>query len=401
MSLKGRKILIGMTGGIACYKIPYLVRLLRKAGTDVRIVMTESATRFITPLTLETVSDNPVAVQMFPQHQYVSIQHIDLAVWPDLFLVAPATANFLGKAASGISDDLLTTVFCAVTKPVMIAPAMNPGMWGNQITQKNVACLREFGYRFIEPTEGDMACDEQGVGRLPEPEQLFEAVSAFFRKGAKKKLLTGRHVLVSAGPCREPVDPVRFLSNRSSGKMGYALARAALEIGAYTTLVSGPTGLIPPPGVTYVSVETTRQMYDAIKRRFGRTDILIMAAAPSDYRPVSVAAQKIKKQSTSWQLRLEPTTDILKTLSTRKKTGQVLVGFALETEAGEVNARKKLKDKKLDLIVLNSLRDESAAFDSDTNKVTLLAPGGRAERWPLMYKDEIAVKLLEKIARML
>jgi len=401
MSLKGRKIIIGMTGGIACYKIPYLVRLIRKAGADVRVIMTENATRFITPLTLETVSDNPVAIEMFPEREYVSTRHIDLAEWADLFVIAPATANFLGKVAAGVSDDLLTTIICAADAPVLIAPAMNPRMWNNRVTQKNITYLKELGYHLVEPAEGDMACDDWGIGRLPEPDRLFDVIRAFFKKAKKKALLKGKKVLVTAGPCREPLDPIRFLSNRSSGKMGYALARAAVELGADTTLVSGPTGLTPPKGVTFVTVETTQELLEAVKQHFKRSDVLMMAAAPSDFKPVSVAEEKIKRHKTSLQLELEPTIDILKKVAAGKKSSQLVVGFALETENGETNARRKLKNKNLDLIVLNNPRDEGAAFDVDTNRVTLLAPGKRADRWPLMQKSEIAVKLLEIIVRML
>jgi len=401
MSLKNKKIIVGMTGGIACYKVPYLVRSLVKDGADVRVIMTESATRFITPLTMETVSGNPVAVRMFFDDQYTSTRHIDLAQWPDLFVIAPATANFMGKVASGVSDDLLTTIICASPCPTIIAPAMNPQMWSNPVTQKNREYLASIGYRFVGPAEGEMACEDWGIGRMVEPDELFRVVKAFFKEASKKKALTGRKILVTAGPCREPLDPVRFLSNRSSGKMGYSLAKAAAELGADTVLVSGPTALAPPADVRFVSVETTQEMFKAVRRHFSKVDILIMAAAPSDFKPPAVARQKIKKQGTGIQLQLEPTVDILGTLALNKKTGQVVVGFALETEDDQANARKKLRDKNLDLIVLNNPNDEGAGFEHDTNRVTLLVPRRKAERWPLMDKSELSVKLLEKIARLL
>ena len=401
MSLKNKKVLIGLTGGIACYKTPYLVRHLRKEGVEVRVVMTEAATKFITPLTLETVSGNPVAVELFPERQYVSTLHIDLAKWPDLIVVAPATANFMGKVASGICDDLLTTVICATPQPVVVAPAMNPEMWQHPSTQRNAAYLVEIGYHIVGPNEGEMACDEWGVGRMVEPEELFEVARALLGKGPKKKALSGRRVLITAGPCREPLDPVRYISNRSSGKMGFALAAAAVNLGAKTTLVSGPTSLAIPAGAEFISVETTEEMFGAVRRRFLRADCLIMAAAPSDFAPEVVQRRKIKKDRAGVKLSLKPTVDILKTLGEKKKDNQVLIGFALETDDALASARKKLKEKKLDLIVLNSPLDERSAFEYDTNKVTLVAPGKKPEAWPLMKKTEVAARLLEKLSGML
>ena len=400
MSLKGKKVLVGLTGGIACYKIPYLVRHLRQAEVETRVIMTEAATRFITPLTLETVSGNPVATQMFPPDEFVATRHIDLAEWPDLIVVAPATANFLGKAASGICDDLLTTIVCATASPLLVAPAMNPGMWQHPPTQKNVAYLKEIGYQLIGPATGEMACDQWGEGRMVEPDGIFKAIEAFFKAGAKKKVLSGKKILVTAGPCREPIDPIRYISNRSSGKMGYVLAEAAVALGAEVTLVTGPTSLPKPTRVETISVETTRQMYQAVSRRFARTDCLIMAAAPADFMPTEVVSRKIKKGRAGSSLDLKPTVDILERLGRRKKK-QLLVGFALETENGVANARKKLKAKNLDLVLLNSPCDPHSAFDHDTNQVTLIRPGRRPERWELMPKAEVACKLLELVAGIL
>jgi phosphopantothenoylcysteine decarboxylase/phosphopantothenate--cysteine ligase len=397
MSLKNKKVLVGLTGGIACYKVPYLIRGLRKAGAEVRVIMTDAATRFITPLTLETVSDNPVAIGMFPEREFVATRHIDLAEWSDLVVVAPATANFLGKAASGICDDLLTTIICATQRSVLVAPAMNPGMWQHKPTQRNVAYLKEIGFNFIGPATGEMACDHWGEGRMVEPDQIFEAVQAYFKAGSKKKALTGKRILVTAGPCREALDPVRYISNRSSGKMGFALAEAAAEMGAEVTLVSGPTALPVPSGIESVSIESTREMYEAVSKRFARTDCVIMAAAPADFEPARAFPQKIKKNAKGLSLELKPTVDILRTLGERKKR-QLLVGFALETENGVANARKKLKEKNLDLIVLNSANDPQSGFESDTNQVTVIRSGQKPRKLPLMLKRDLAIKLLELIA---
>ncbi|MEE8576957.1 MAG: bifunctional phosphopantothenoylcysteine decarboxylase/phosphopantothenate--cysteine ligase CoaBC [candidate division Zixibacteria bacterium] len=404
MSIAGKKILLGLTGGIACYKIPYLVRSLIKAKAEVQVVMTDAATQFITTLTMETVSGRPVATNMFPDNRFVGTHHIDLAKYPDLVLIAPATANLIGKVVSGISDDLLTTVICATPAQVMIAPAMNPRMWNNPITQKNFTALKQLGFLSIGPAEGEMACDEHGVGRMSEPDEIFSAIKSFFGSGRKKKVvkpLSGKRIIVTAGPCREDIDPVRFISNRSSGKMGFALARAAAEMGAETYLVSGPVDLAVPDGVEYKSVETTQQMLNAVKRKFGSCDCLIMAAAPADFAPSRASKEKIKKGQVPKHLDLKPTVDILLTLSKIKKNGQLLVGFALETENGVANAREKLKRKNLDLILLNNPNDPGAGFDHDTNQVTLIRPSRRPDVWPLMSKFDISSKLLDVIGRMM
>ncbi len=400
MSLKGKKIAVGLTGGIACYKIPYLVRALRKAEAEVVVIMTAAATKFITPLTLETVSDNPVAINMFPDGEYVSTRHIDLAEWPDLHVIAPATANFLGKVANGISDDLLTTVICAAAGPVMIAPAMNVHMWANPVTQKNYEYLKELRYHFVDPTEGEMACDHYGVGRMAEPEVIFEAIKNFFAEESKKKVLTGKRVLVTAGATREALDPVRFISNHSSGKMGYAIAGAAQALGAETTLISGPTNLRPPAGVRFIAVNSTDDLHRAVTAEFAGSDCLIMAAAPADYAPAEKAAQKIKKSTDGLDLHLTPTVDILRQISKLKQPHQRVVGFALETENGLANARKKLAEKKLDLIVLNS-PGEGTGFDHDTNEVTLIAPDGEPVTLELAPKQVIARKMLDYISALL
>jgi phosphopantothenoylcysteine decarboxylase / phosphopantothenate---cysteine ligase len=404
MMLYGRKILVALTGGIACYKTPNVVRLLVKEGAEVQVVMTSSACKFITPLTLETVSRNPVATDLFPEGEFVSTRHIDIATWPDLILVAPATANFFGKVSAGISDDLLTTIICATPKPVMIAPSMNPTMWGNAITQRNVTTLRNLGYHFISPDSGDMACDHVGEGRMAEPERILETVANFFASSgnAAKKKLSGKRILVTAGPTREAIDPVRFLSNHSSGKMGYAIAEAARDAGAEVTLISGPASIPQPNGVRIIDVTTTDDMAREVTREFLQCDCLIMAAAPADFVPAEQSQQKIKKELAvgTTSLALKPSIDILGSLVGRKRTDQIVIGFALETENGEYHAKKKLAAKQLDIIVLNS-PSSTTGFMSDTNQVTVISRGGEAEIWPLDDKRTVAFRLLDKIAELL
>ncbi len=400
MQLSGKKVLVGMTGGIACYKIPYLVRSLRKADVEVQVVMTEAATKFITPLTLESITDKPVPFRMFPDERYVSTRHIDLGEWPDLVFVGPTTANFIGKVASGICDDLLTTIICATPRPVMIAPAMNPGMWSNPITRRNVQTLMQLGYRFVDPTEGNMACDHYGVGRMAEPDQLFEAIKTYFEELSTTSDLSGKTVVVTAGPTREAIDPVRYISNHSSGRMGYALAEAAVRAGANTILLSGPTGLPTPGGVERHDFVTTDDLHSQLSGLMDRLDCLIMAAAPADFKPSQVASQKIKKSTQVGDIGLIPTVDILRELGQKKRNGQVLVGFALETEQGIENARRKLTEKNLDLIVLNA-PGEQTGFDHPTNQLTLISPNGEPETWPLDEKRALAVKLLDRIASMM
>lgn len=404
MILNGRKILVALTGGIACYKTPNVVRLLIKEGAEVQVVMTSGACKFITPLTLETVSQHPVAAYLFPEGEFVATRHIDLATWPDLILVAPATANFFGKISAGISDDLLTTIICATPKPVMVAPSMNPTMWGNAVTQRNVATLRSLGYHFINPDSGDMACDHVGEGRMAEPDRIAQTVANFFESSgnAAKKKLSGKRILVTAGPTREAIDPVRFLSNHSSGKMGYAIAEAARDAGADVTLISGPASIPQPVGVRIINVTSTDDMAREVTREFSACDCLVMAAAPADFVPAEQASQKIKKESAfgGTTLALKPSVDILGSLVGRKRTGQIVVGFALETDDGETNARKKLSTKQLDIIVLNS-PSLNTGFISDTNKVIVISRSGLSENWPLDSKSEIAKRLVNKISQLL
>jgi len=385
-------LVLGVTGGIACYKAVELVRLLVKDGFVVQVIMTRGAMEFVTPLTFQTLSGMPVATETFNLTQESEIGHINLADSADLFVIAPATANVIGKIAAGIADDLLTTVLMATKAPVLIAPAMNIHMYENPILQENVRKLRRLGYHFIEPAEGYLACGYEGKGRLPEPEKILEEI----RRLLKKKDLVGEKLLITAGPNREPLDPVRYLSNRSSGKMGYALARAAIRRGAEVALISGPTELEPPAGARLTSVTTAAEMRHAVLEEFSGCTAVIMAAAVSDYRPVDFARKKIKRGKGPIELRLEPNPDILKEISARKN-GKMLVGFAAETGKLVANAAKKLKDKNLDMIVANNVSEAGAGFDVDTNVATILDRAGTVRSLPLMSKDELAEQILDHL----
>jgi phosphopantothenoylcysteine decarboxylase/phosphopantothenate--cysteine ligase len=378
-------IVLGVTGGIACYKAVELVRLLVKADYRVQVIMTRGAMEFVTPLTFQTLSGNPVATDTFNLTQESEIGHINLADSADLLVVAPATANLIGKAANGIADDLLTTVLMATQAPVLIAPAMNIHMYENPILQENLRKLRRVGYHLMEPAEGFLACGYEGKGRLPDAEKIAETIESLL----KKKDLIGEKLLITAGPNREPLDPVRYLSNRSSGKMGYALARAAVRRGAEVTLVSGPTALEPPAGARVIAVTTAAEMRDAVLREFAHCTGIVMAAAVTDYRPVMVADRKIKRGKAQVELRLEPNPDILNELG-RQKDSKFLIGFAAETEELTANAEKKLRRKNLDMIVANNVAEAGSGFDGDTNIATILDRSGAKRSLPLMSKDELA-----------
>lgn len=396
MPFKGKKIIVGLTGGIAAYKIPSLIRLLKKGSADMRTIMTTNSKKFITPLTIETVSQNPVSLEMFPEDRFVGTHHIDLADWPEMFIIAPATANFIAKVSSGICDDLLTTVICATKKPIVIAPSMNTNMYLNPITQKNIQYLKSLGYLFIEPGEGELACNTYGKGRMAEPEEIYSFVLNLFQK---KKFLIDKRVLVTAGPCREAIDPVRYISNRSSGKMGYAIAASARAAGAQVILISGPSNLVPEFGIETHKVESTDEMFRAVKKEFSKSDIVIMAAAPTDFKAKMKSEQKIKKGMGELSLELTPTIDILNSLKKTKRKGQIVVGFALETENGLSNAKDKLKEKGLDLIILNMI-GESVPFESENNQVILVYKNGRREALPMTSKIELANLILEKVAKL-
>jgi phosphopantothenoylcysteine decarboxylase/phosphopantothenate--cysteine ligase len=383
-------ITLGVTGGIACYKAVELVRLMVKDGLSVQVVMTRGAMEFVTPLTFQTLSGRPVLTDTFNLTQESEIGHINVADSADLFVIAPATANIIGKIAAGIADDLLTTVLLATQAPVLIAPAMNIHMYANPILQENLRKLRRVGYHLMEPGEGYLACGYEGKGRLPDPEQILETVHGLLRK----KDLTSEKILITAGPSREPLDPVRYISNRSSGKMGYALARAALRRGAEVVLVSGPTALEAPAGARLISVTTAQQMRSAALDAFPACTAVIMAAAVADYHPVQAANKKIKKGSKSLELCLEPNPDILKELGANKD-GKFLVGFAAETEDLAANAKKKLHIKNLDMIVANDVTLEGSGFDTDTNIAVILDRSGATRTLPLMTKDELAELILD------
>jgi phosphopantothenoylcysteine decarboxylase/phosphopantothenate--cysteine ligase len=389
--LTNKKIVLGITGCIGAYKAAFLIRLLKKEGTEVKVLMTDSAKQFITPLTLETLSENPVNSELFPETGYYTTHHISLAEWADLILIAPATGNIIGKIASGIADDLLTTVFMAAQSPVMIAPAMNTQMYTNPVVQDNMKKLLNLGYKFVDPTVGEMACKTYGVGRLAEPEEILDHVINHFGQTLDMR---GLKVLVTAGPTVEHIDAVRYVSNPSSGKMGYAVAQKAKNRGAEVVLISGPVGLSAPAGVELIQVKSGEEMFARVKENFDKIDILYMVAAVSDYVPLTPSEQKIKKSDENINLAFKPQVDILKTLG-ESKNSQVLVGFSMETENAEQNAREKLEKKNLDMIVLNDLTAEGTGFAVDTNKVIIIDRDGNSEDLPLASKGEIADKVID------
>ncbi len=390
--LKGKCVVIGVSGSIAAYKAACLVSALVKAHADVEVIMTENATRFINPITFETLTGRKCLVDTFDRNFSFDVEHVSLAKRADLFMVAPATANVLGKMACGIADDMLTTTLLACRCPVFAAPAMNTAMYENPVVQDNIRRLREFGIRVIEPAEGRLACGDTGPGKMPEPEELL---SYILRELACEKDLAGKKVLVTAGPTREAIDPVRFLTNRSTGKMGYAIARRAMLRGADVTLVSGPTALEPPEFVTVVQTESAAQMYREVTARSGDSDMIFMCAAVADYTPPQASEQKIKKQEGGMTLVLERTEDILAALGKTKKAGQFLCGFAMETEDLLERAAKKLADKSADMIVANSLRTAGAGFGTDTN-VASLVTGSGVEELQLMSKEALGDLLLDR-----
>lgn len=395
--LQGKKIVLGVTGGIAVYKAVDLVSRLRKAGCEVRVVMTEHAQQFVTPLTFKEISGNAVATSMWNANQEFNVEHIALANWADAFLVAPATANILAKMACGIADDLLSTTLLAAQAPIVVCPAMNTGMYQNPATQENIAKLQERGVTVMPPAVGHLACGTSGPGRLPEPQQIVEFMSAFF--AGREGDLRGLRVLVTAAGTREPIDPVRYVGNRSSGKMGYAVAQMAAERGADVLLISGPSALAAPPNVRVVNVETTNEMLEACLAAYGDVDIVIKAAAVADYRPRDVADQKIKKKTDdALTVVMDKNPDILKTLGSKKEQ-QVLVGFAAETQNLLANAREKVVKKNLDMIVANDVTAAGAGFNSDTNIVKFLFANGDVRELEQMPKVDVANKILDEAIR--
>ena len=397
--LKGKKIIIGITGSIAAYKIPLLVRLLKKAGAEVKIIMTPTAGDFVTPLTLSTLSGNPVLSEMYDITDGSWNSHVDLGLWADLMLIAPATANTMGKMCNGIADNLLLTTYLSARCPVMIAPAMDLDMYQHPSTRENIDKLQSWGHHIIEPTEGELASGLCGAGRMEEPENIFRIIEASFKKKTK---LSGKKVVVSAGPTYEAIDPVRFIGNHSSGKMGFALAEELANRGAEVTLVAGPVQLsVQHPNIQRLDVTSAEEMYKACTAAFAGADIGIMSAAIADFTPENVADKKIKKGDTTPEIVLKPTRDVLREMGRQKKERQFLVGFALETDNEIENARKKLHTKNLDLIVLNSLQDAGAGFQHPTNRVTLLDKEGGMKAYELKDKREVAVDIVNRIEEML
>ena len=395
--LKGKKIVLGVTGGIAVYKAVDLVSRLRKQGCEVRVVMNEHAQQFVTPLTFKEISGNAVATSMWNSNQEFNVEHIALANWADAFLVAPATANILAKMTYGIADDLLSTTLLAAQAPIVVCPAMNTGMYLNAATQENIAKLQSRGITVMPPASGHLACGTSGPGRLPEPQQIVEFMSSFF--AGREGDLRGLKVLVTAAGTREPIDPVRFVGNRSSGKMGYAVAQMAAERGAEVLLISGPSALAVPPNVKAVQVESTNEMLEACLAAYDAVDIVIKAAAVADYRPRDVADQKIKKKTDdALTVVMDKNPDILKTLGA-KKTHQVLVGFAAETQNLLANAREKVVKKNLDMIVANDVTAAGAGFNSDTNIVKFLYANGDVCELEQMPKVDVANRILDEALR--
>lgn len=391
--LKGKTVVLGVTGGIAAYKIANLASMLVKLHCDVQVIMTKNATNFITPITFETLTNNKCLIDTFDRNFQYNVEHVALAKRADVVMIAPATANVIGKMANGIADDMLTTTVLACTCKKIVAPAMNTQMYRNPIVQDNMKKLQHYGFEIIKPATGFLACRDVGEGKLPDPELLLEYI---LKEIAFEKDLIGKKVLVTAGPTQEAIDPVRFITNHSTGKMGYAIAKHCMLRGADVTLVSGPTHLSPPPFVTIVPILTAKEMFDAVTSRADAQDIIIKSAAVADYRPATVANEKMKKSSESLTLEMEKTNDILKYLGEHKREGQFLCGFSMETENMIENSRKKLEKKNLDMIVANNLKQSGAGFGTDTNVVTLITKEGETEL-PILTKDEVAKEIIDRI----
>ncbi len=391
--LEGKRIVLGVTGGIAVYKAVELLRLCVKAGAEVHVVMTAHAREFVTPLTFQTLSGNPVHTELFDLYQEKEIGHVSLADRADLFVVAPATANIIGKVAGGLADDLLSTTLMATRAPILFVPAMNVNMWENSVFQSNMKKLEDIGCRFMEPETGELACGYAGKGKFPDPEKIFAEIGRTFHA----RDLEGETVLVTAGPSVEKIDPVRFLSNFSSGKMGYAIAATALQRGARVILISGPTSLKPPRGLDFCPVSSAAEMLDSVMEHLSAATIVIKAAAVADFRPAAFQHSKIKKgEEERWLVELERTPDILAALGKIKET-RILVGFAAETENLLENARQKLERKNLDLMVANDVTSPGAGFDSDTNVVTFLLPDREPVALPCLSKEAVAHRLLDQV----
>lgn len=395
--LQGKTVVLGVTGSIAAYKIASLASKLVKLHADVHVLMTQNATNFITPITFETLTGNKCLIDTFDRNFQFDVAHVSLAKKADIMLIAPASANVIGKIANGIADDMLTTTVMASTAPVLISPAMNTHMYENPIVQDNLQKLERFGYKIIAPAVGMLACHDVGSGKMPEPEMLLDWI---LREIACKKDLQGKKILVTAGPTQEAVDPVRYLTNHSTGKMGYALARCAMLRGADVTLVTGPTAITPPPFVQTVAVTSAEEMYQEVTKRAAEQNAIIMAAAVADYRPATVSAEKQKKQAGDAVLPLSRTKDILAYLGEHKPAGQFLCGFSMETQHMLENSRAKLKRKHLDMICANNLKVAGAGFGTDTNVVTLIQ-AQKEQELPLQSKEAVGHAILDVIAKTL
>lgn len=392
--IKGKNIIIGVSGSIAAYKIATLCSMLKKREANVTVIMTQNATNFINPITFETLTGNKCLIDTFDRNFQYNVEHVELSKQADVMLVAPASANVIAKAAHGLADDMLTTTLLACTCPKLFSPAMNTRMYTNPITQENIAILKKFGMQVISPANGYLACGDVGEGKMPEPEELLENIIY----ALTKKDLVGKKVLVTAGPTREKIDPVRFISNNSTGKMGYSIARAAYLRGAEVVLVSGKTSEIAPIGPNLVPIISAADMADAVKAYAPDMDIIIKAAAVADYRPSTVYDEKVKKSDSDMSIALERTEDILGFLGANRKEGQFLCGFSMETEHMLENSKKKLDKKNIDMIVANNLKTEGAGFGTDTNVVTIITKKDIKEL-PLMSKDEVADTLLDEIIK--
>jgi phosphopantothenoylcysteine decarboxylase/phosphopantothenate--cysteine ligase len=391
-----KTVVLGVTGSIAAYKAADIVSKLKKRGVAVRVILTESGAEFITPLTLETLSAAPVVCDMFNRETPWEVEHIALAKLADVFVIAPASADFISKAASGIADDMLTTTLLATRAPIIIAPAMNCNMYSNDVIQQNMETLKRRGATFVDPSSGLLACGDTGIGRLADTDEIVEAIMATLYK---KRDLEGKKLIVTAGPTREKIDPVRHISNRSSGKMGYAIAEAAIERGARVTLITGPVALKPPEGAEVIRVESTEDMLEAVLSVYDSCDAVIKAAAPADFT-IAPAKDKIKKDGGALTLTLVPTPDILASLGEHKGK-RVLIGFAAESRELEKYAKDKLERKNLDMIVANDITRRNAGFDVDTNAVTFYHRTGEKEELPLMRKREVAEELLDRLVKLL
>lgn len=396
--LNGKKILLCVTGGIAVYKAAALTSKLAQAGAEVRVILSESAAEFVNPLTFQALSHNDVYTNTFDEKDSKKIAHIQLADWADLVVVAPATANIIGKLAGGIADNMISTTLLAATSPVWIVPAMNVHMYDHPAVKRNIERLKEYHCTFIEPAEGYLACGYVGKGRMEEPELIVEKIIDYFTE--KRGTLSGKTVVITAGPTREKIDPVRYLTNHSTGKMGYAIAEEAQALGARVILISGPVHINPPQGVEVIDVESAEEMYHAVLQYFDEANIVIKSAAVADYRPKFSSDQKIKKQPGDQVIELERTKDILLELG-KRKAGQVLIGFAAETDHVDEYAQKKLRSKNADMIVANNVHEKGAGFGIDTNIVTFHKRNGEKLELPLLSKKEVATKILEEAEQLL